>query len=438
MLLEKRRLKTIVVIMTAFLFPLLPYTLYRVYQYQIKVNRDQLQLNTLKDQVKDLDETLSLTASSFIFHQDNIWFQHYQSLQQKFTASLSQIESLVPDTDDQIMKLIQTHDQLLNMEQRSFSLKASGQIDSVKANLMNAAYRQQQALFSSELKKLTLRLDNASNQKFQLLQSIAVKNMMFRASVGILLLGAWIGFWYKNRKWKREINRLKEQKAEEAISTAKELKRLNGQLRQLSKHLEEVREQERLSLAHEINEQIGQQIAVIRIRMASLCANQGGSHAETDLQEISLQLDQVLYDLRKLAAEVYPLILRDLGLVEALQWESEQVSRDSGVSVQFFSEMEEVAVDQKSAAALFQSYREKLHSTIGSGATKVESRLRIEGGSVILEVMHNSKLNELKTVGLIQEMAIQERLCNIQGHWRINTLPNESCSFTMTIPITAS
>ena len=437
MLPEKIRLKTIVIVITALLIPILPFTMYRMYVYQIKVTRAQLLLTSLKGRVQDMDEALASTARAYIFTQDSVWYTRYQLLQEKFSTSIFQIDSLSKQTFNH-SELIVFHDQLKNMDERIFSLAKSGQVPAAKAILNGAAYRQQQALFSSGMNQLTAWLDKDADKLFQVLQYAAVKNMMLRALVGIILLGAWIGFTRMNRKWKVRVNQLKEQRTREAILTAKELEHLNEQLRQLSKHLEEVREQERLSLAHEINEQIGQQIAMMKIRMAAICESTTGSQTEAGLMEISAHIDKVLHDRRKLATEVYPLVLRDLGLVEALQWESEQVSIGSGVAVRFSAAMEEVALDPKNAAALFQSYREKLQTAIADGATQVVSQLWLEGESILLQMKHDSKEAEDPSAVLIKDMAIQERLRNRRGYWQTVSALDEGSSFIMSIPIHAN
>jgi signal transduction histidine kinase len=155
---------------------------------------------------------------------------------------------------------------------------------------------------------------------------------------------------------------------------------------------------------------------------------------EDELQQVSVQLGEVLNFLRKLATEVYPLVLRDLGLVEALQWESERISSPS-VKVAFFTEIEDLQVDQITATHLFRSYQEKLISLIGSGATKIMSSLQLDNDLLVLAIHDNAAFVFDKENKSMEEMVIKERLRTIQGQSKINSSPNEGNRFTISITL---
>jgi signal transduction histidine kinase len=238
-----------------------------------------------------------------------------------------------------------------------------------------------------------------------------------------------------SKKWQNKINEANHRRAEEAMAAARKLKTANDQLHLLSEYLQEVREKERLALANELNEELGQQIAALKIRIMSVqkkLSDTDETGAE-ELQQVSNQLSRLLHFSRELASDVYPLILRDLGLVEALQWESERMSSEL-VAIGFFSEIDHLQVDQRTATNLFRSYQEKLQSLVLSGATEIVGSLGLENNQLVLNIYDNAGGTVGKENRSIEEVAIKERVRSIKGHSEIHTLSKEESNFTISIP----
>jgi signal transduction histidine kinase len=251
----------------------------------------------------------------------------------------------------------------------------------------------------------------------------------------LVLIGGW--YWYirSTKKWRKKINEVNQRRTEEAIAAAQQLKRANDQLHLLSAHLQEVRERERLGLANEINEELGQQIAALQIKIDAIQNNMLAvdKFQVSGLKEVSVQLGEALNSLRKLATDVYPLILRDLGLIEALKWESERMS-NLIVTVEFFSEIDDLEVDQRTATQIYRSYQEKLQSLIRVGATEIKSDLRLKNGLLLLTIRDNAELAFEIGNKSMEDMIITERLRPIQGRSEIISSPKGGNSFTISIP----
>src|SRR5260221_2038741 len=103
-----------------------------------------------------------------------------------------------------------------------------------------------------------------------------------------------------------------------------ELQRSFKQLRELAARLQSVREEERARVAREIHDELGQALTAIKIDLASLIRSlRPDQEEELEKAESILRLvDQTILSVRRIATELRPSILDDLGLVAAIECEA--------------------------------------------------------------------------------------------------------------------
>lgn len=434
----KRRGKTLIVAFTIILVIVLPYTQYRAYQNTVKVTRQQLRLNSLRSQIIYLNDAQATASRSFVLTNDLQWQQYHKSLQENFNTSLFRINQLLPNGYEGKQELMASHDRLRNREENAFLLVRSGQTEPAKKLLSDNDYLREQGLFSITMKKLIHRLDRENDNLFEFLQREAIKNIMVRGVIALMLLIGWFWFSNLNSRWKKKLNELSLQKACEEKAAAKKLEHVNGQLRELSIYLQDVREKERMSLAYEINEQLGQQIAAVKIKIAEVKRVQNISDKpwQMELEDSACQLDRILNQIRNLATEVYPLILKDLGLPEALQWESERVTSQSGAVVMFSTQVEDVNLDQRTNTTLFRTYQQKLQTSLSQGATEIIGSLHVEKDVLLLSILDDGAKTLNEESELMEDLALREWLQSIQGRCQTHNTTNKGNRFTITIPYT--
>jgi signal transduction histidine kinase len=104
------------------------------------------------------------------------------------------------------------------------------------------------------------------------------------------------------------------------------------------------------------------------------------------------------------------------------------------VAIVFFSEIDHLQVDQRTATNLFRSYQEKLQSLVLSGATEIVGSLGLENNQLVLNIYDNAGGTVGKENRSIEEVAIKERVRSIKGHSEIHTLSKEESNFTISIP----
>ncbi len=156
---------------------------------------------------------------------------------------------------------------------------------------------------------------------------------------------------------------------------ARESRRLQRRLRQLSVSVMEAREDERRRIARELHDELGQRLTALKMELSSRSG--GGSR----LPAMLAMLDETVAALRRIAADLRPLMLDDLGLNAAIEWLAIEASRRLGIRVQV--DLDEVPeVDERVAIALYRMVQEALTNVARharAGHASVQLRRRDDG-----------------------------------------------------------
>ncbi len=224
-------------------------------------------------------------------------------------------------------------------------------------------------------------------------------------------------------------------KAEEEIRNNSEL------LRELYSYLQNVREEERTHIAREIHDELGQQLTGLKMDISWL--NRRLKTGEKDVLEklgATLELiDTTIKTVRKIATELRPSILDDLGLVAAMEWQSEEFEKRSGIHVNFTNRLTDAAVPPNISTSLFRIYQELLTNVARhSKASQVETSTYQEADTIFLTVHDNGQgfdttgVANKKTLGLT---GIKERSSLIGGTYEIKSSPGFGTSVLISVPL---
>src|SRR6185503_2727108 len=188
------------------------------------------------------------------------------------------------------------------------------------------------------------------------------------------------------------------------------LKQSHEELRELTSHLQNIREEERASMAREVHDELGQQITCIKMDISWLLKRVKTEDAQEKekIKAIPELLDHTSKTVRKIATELRPSILDDFGLVEALAWHSGEFEKRSAIHIHFEAEMPEITIDQTIATSLFRIYQESLTNVARhANATEVKANLLLRDHELILTISDNGKgfdvtgISHKKTLGLL-------------------------------------
>lgn len=227
----------------------------------------------------------------------------------------------------------------------------------------------------------------------------------------------------------------------EKLRAEEELKSSHEQLRQLATHLQTVRESERTHMAREIHDELGQQLTGLKMDISWI----GKKIPE---QEIVLKekinetielVDDTVKTVRRLATQLRPSILDDLGLVAAMEWQSEDFQKRSGIETHFNSSINNIEIPDIMATSMFRIYQESLTNVMRhSKASKVGAALSINEGSLILQIIDNGvgynaeDINGKNTLGLV---GMKERTIMMDGTFEIDSKPGKGTTVKIVVPI---
>ena len=188
---------------------------------------------------------------------------------------------------------------------------------------------------------------------------------------------------------KKEAERNKE-KAERDLRISIE------ELRALSAHLQSIREEERGRIARELHDELGQTLTALRLDLAWLQnkLSPKGEPSTRDvreqIREMSSLVDATIQTVRRISTELRPRILDELGLVPAVEWQTEEFQNRTGIRSTFSSNVEDISLDQDRSTAIFRIVQESLTNVARhANATMVNVRLDVGHGRVTLSVEDN-------------------------------------------------
>ena len=218
----------------------------------------------------------------------------------------------------------------------------------------------------------------------------------------------------------------------------------NAELRELASHLQDVREEERADMAREIHDELGQQLTGLKMDMAWLKEQLAGEDRPALHQRVAdtLQLlDHTIMTVRKIAAELRPGILDDLGLVAALEWQAEEFEKRSGIKTLFRAGMPSRRYPSAMSIGLFRICQEALTNVARhSGAKYVEVFLGYEEDRIVLRVQDNGRgLSSprdggRKTLGVL---GMKERALMMGGTLEIGSETGKGITLTVSVPMSA-
>lgn len=190
----------------------------------------------------------------------------------------------------------------------------------------------------------------------------------------------------------------------------RELKASRRRLRELTRHQQMVREDERTRIAREIHDELGQAMTGMKLDLAWMRSRlPENSDVLTERMNSMVGLiDSTIHTMQRIATELRPRILDDLGLVAAIEWQAQEWQSRTGISVSFKAEPEDILISQSRSTSLFRIFQESLTNVARhANATEVRASLRRENGAVTLIVEDNGRgitdreIGHYRSLGLI-------------------------------------
>jgi signal transduction histidine kinase len=233
-----------------------------------------------------------------------------------------------------------------------------------------------------------------------------------------------------------------ERQADALKREVEERARAEEQLRTLAARLESVREDERSRIAKEINEELGQLLLGLKIDLSWLHARlpQESPALQEKSQAIKQAVDETIRWVRRIAAELRPRILDDLGLIAAIEWQAQEFQARTGIQTQLTIRQPEATLDWERSTGVFRILQEALSNVARHAqGSRVHINLKADAEQFIMEVIDNGKgitpqalADRRHSLGLL---SMRERAFLLGGAVTITGRPGQGTTVTVMMPL---
>jgi PAS domain S-box-containing protein len=216
------------------------------------------------------------------------------------------------------------------------------------------------------------------------------------------------------------------------------------ELRALASHLQDIREEERSAIAREVHDELGQQLTDLKMDLSWINKKLQAADAEGLLKKVQTTtqlLDETIRTVRKIASDLRPGVLDDLGLVAAIEWQTREFEKRSGIRTIFCTGITNLDPGPGLAIGLFRICQESLTNVARhSGAKNVLISLDREGEQLVLRIADDGKgldsqkarAGAPKTLGLL---SMKERALMMGGRFEIASEEGKGVALTVSIPL---
>ncbi|MGV8058255.1 MAG: PAS domain S-box protein [Smithellaceae bacterium] len=171
-----------------------------------------------------------------------------------------------------------------------------------------------------------------------------------------------------------------------------DLERSRQELRNLSIHLQSVREKESTRIARKIHDELGQSLTALQMDLSWLTSRlpAGNKSIREKTQSMSGLVDATIESVHNITTELRPSLLDDLGLPAAIEWQAADFQKRSGIRCQAHIHCRDGVIDKELATAIFRIFQETITNIARHAkATRCKVSLTENEKDLCLEVTDN-------------------------------------------------
>lgn len=140
------------------------------------------------------------------------------------------------------------------------------------------------------------------------------------------------------------------------------LRQSQEQLSALSRHLQEVREEEKANIAQEVHDELGATLTALNMDIHWLEGNLAQAQLEmhAKVHDMSQLVDAATEACRRIVTELHPSVLVDLGLMAAIEWQASEFSQRLGIPCEVSTNLKHLDITDDKGIAVFRIFQEAL------------------------------------------------------------------------------
>jgi PAS domain S-box-containing protein len=212
-------------------------------------------------------------------------------------------------------------------------------------------------------------------------------------------------------------------------------------LRTLTAHREAIREDERARIAREIHDELGQALTAFKLDVAwvrmSLPDAPPDIHGRLD--DLATRVDATVKFVRRIGSELRPVVLDQLGLGPAVEWQVRDFAARTGLRADVRADLAGHRLSGEIATCLFRILQEALTNVARHAeAGGVAVRLRVVDGTVWLDVTDDGRgiaetdLSEPRALGIL---GMRERALLLGGALELGSAEPSGTRLSVWIPV---
>jgi PAS domain S-box-containing protein len=217
-----------------------------------------------------------------------------------------------------------------------------------------------------------------------------------------------------------------------------------NQLRHLALQLELGQERERRRIAAGLHDEVGQVMAVARAKLGQLVEAGAGGDVPARAAEICAFVDRAIEQIRTLTFDLSSPILRELGLVAAVESLCENLGKESGVRFRLVAEQVPETLGEDLQILLYRVVRELCVNVVRHArAPRAEVRVYLDGDRIRIVVADDGEgfdasqnARSFSPSGGFGLFAIREISRHLGGHFKIESAPGKQTRADLSVPIT--
>lgn len=218
------------------------------------------------------------------------------------------------------------------------------------------------------------------------------------------------------------------------------LRAAQKKLRAMASEIVLADERTRQHFATDLHDSVVQTMGAAKLR-SHLIEDKVSKEAQADFTELQKLISQSITQARLIMSEMSPPVLYELGFEPALEWLTEQIGSQYGVSVVFKAKSDPQMIHEIHVM-LFQATRELLMNVVKhANAKSMAVKVSANGANLKLEVKDDGKGFDIRQAfrtdvsgGGFGLFSIRERLRHFGGELHIRSKPGKGTRVIMTVP----
>ena len=227
-----------------------------------------------------------------------------------------------------------------------------------------------------------------------------------------------------------------------------ELKESHERLKEISSHIMAARENERISIAREIHDDLGGNLTAIKIDLdwlgRNVCSIASGAENNAALiakiRSVSQMVDRTMDSIQRISRDLRPGIM-DFGIAAAIEWEAGEFSKRLGIPCAVVGTQQDIELEHDMAISVFRIFQEALTNIAKHGRasntwvhldvdySKNELELEVRDDGCGITPADTSKFNSFGIRGMVERAGL------LNGKLTVSGMPGRGTTVHLSIPL---